>query len=249
MWNPRAAILFCCLAPLPLIGCAGGPATAWRPVPTALITGAEAPRVDALAAPAAILVVLPGAGAFAGDPALWAAQGFDVVVPTAPDMLRLAAEREAAITRMIASAQALAAAPVWLLGPGPAIEAAMAATPPIGRGEVSGVVVTSLAAGAATCSRSVTYSYPGNGARPKVTVRDLGQCLRRRCERRACGSAARRLADAAISAQRAEDHRGLGPRRRAGVGAAGRRRARRGADQGGAADLSAEQKLTGQYGR
>ena len=176
MWNLRATSLFCCLATLPLIGCAGGPSTAWQPgTPAPFAKGGDAARVYALgpSAPAAILVVLPGAGAFGDDPALWAAQGFDVVTPSAPELLQLAADREAALARLISSAHALADAPVWLLGGGPAIDAAIA-SPPLGGGAVSGVVVTSLSSGAATCSRSVTYSYPGNGAKPKVTVETSG---------------------------------------------------------------------------
>jgi hypothetical protein len=173
MWNPRATVFFCCLASLPLIGCVAGPPVAWQPVPAAPIAAPAAPRVYAAgpAAPVAILVVLPGAGALGGDPGLWAGRGFDVVAP-APDMLRLAADRDAAIARMIASAQALADAPVWLLGPGPAIDAAIAGLP--GQGQVSGVVVIPLASGAATCGRSVTYVDPGNGAKPRMTVETFG---------------------------------------------------------------------------
>jgi hypothetical protein len=175
MWNPRATAVFCCLASLPLVGCAAGPPVAWRPVPAAPIAAAsDAPRVyvGGPSVPAAILVVLPGAGALGEDPALWTVRGFDVVAP-APDALRLAADREATIARMIASAQALADAPVWLLGPGAAVDAAMAA-PLLRPGQLSGAIVTSLGAGAATCGRSVAYVDPGNGAEPTVTVETFG---------------------------------------------------------------------------
>ncbi len=66
MWKPRAAALLCCLGVLPLIGCVGAPTIAWRgqPVIPAGAIGSP-PPVYAVgpSAPAAILVMLPGAGA------------------------------------------------------------------------------------------------------------------------------------------------------------------------------------------
>ena len=67
-------------------------------------------------------------------------------------------------------------APVWLVGPNPAIEAAMAAVPMAEPGQVSGVVVTSMTSGAGTCSERMIYSYSGNGAPPKVSVSKSGDC-------------------------------------------------------------------------
>ncbi len=44
-----------------------------------------------------------------------------------PEFLRFAADREAALAQLAAAARALADAPVWLVGPDPAVEAALAA--------------------------------------------------------------------------------------------------------------------------
>jgi len=152
MWKPPAAILGCCLSALPLIGCAGN-VTALRqdgvPVPTAAVAAVPAEDVYATgpAMPAAILVFVPGMNAVSRgdflprDPALWAAQGFDVVMPQPSWSTRLIADQEAALDRLLASARSLADAPIWLIGPGPVIEAAM---PQLGPSQVSGVVVTSL---------------------------------------------------------------------------------------------------------
>jgi len=176
MWKLPAAILGCCLAALPLIGCAGG-VTALRqdgaPVPTAAATPSEGVYATGAAMPAAILVFVPGMNALSRDdflsrdPALWAAQGFDVVMPQPSWSTRLIADQEAALERLLASARSLADAPIWLVGPGPAIEAAM---PQLGPGQVSGVVVTSVTSNAGSCSRTMYYSNPGNGAEPKVVV-------------------------------------------------------------------------------
>ena len=183
MWKPPAAILGCCLLALPLIGCAGN-VTALRqdgvPVPTEAVAAVPAEDVYATgpAMPAAILVFVPGMNAVSRgdflprDPALWAAQGFDVVMPQPSSWgTRLIADQEAALDRLLASARSLADAPIWLIGPGPAIEAAM---PQLGPGQVSGVVVTSLTSNAGSCSRTMYYSNPGNGAEPKVVVNTAG---------------------------------------------------------------------------
>ena len=177
MWKPRAAALLCCLGVLPLIGCVGAPTMAWRGQP-AIPAGeiGSPPPVYAVGppAPAAILVMLPGAGAFGANPALWANEGFDVVTPPAADLFQYAADREAAFDRMLASARALANAPVWLIGAGPDVEAALATAPDFGRGQVSGVVVTSVNTGAGSCRRTVIYQDAGNGSAPKVSVRSSG---------------------------------------------------------------------------
>ena len=99
MWKIPASIL--CLAALPLVGCAGN----YRAPQTAAVTpapvAADAPYYYAPAAgvyatgptaPVAIMVFLPGAGVVASDPALWEAQGFDVVMPQQADIYRLAAD-------------------------------------------------------------------------------------------------------------------------------------------------------------
>ena len=73
MWKLPATILGCCLAALPLIGCAGS-LTALRqdgaPVPTATVAATPAEGVYATgpAMPAAILVFVPGMNAYPAIP-------------------------------------------------------------------------------------------------------------------------------------------------------------------------------------
>jgi hypothetical protein len=192
MWKQRAAALCGCLAALPLLmGCANGvsgPSQAYVPPayvppaytpPAPIASAASDPGAQLYAvgpgAPAAILVMLPGPGdVLTADPRLWAAQGFDVVTPPPSEIYRIAADQQAAAARLIAQAQALTDAPVWLVGPNRAIEAAMAGMPPGGAGQVSGLVVTSTVSGAGTCSERMIYSYAGGGAAPKVAVSKSG---------------------------------------------------------------------------
>jgi hypothetical protein len=187
MWKVSASILCGCLAALPLIGCAGDIATgrqAATPPPHAASSFSGGPRVYAVgpAAPSAILVFLPGIGGVSSedfvpeDPALWAAQGFDVLTPQPADFYRLAADQQAAVARLLASARALADAPIWLVGPSPIIEAALATAPQAGRGRVSGAVVTSVTSNAGSCSASFSYYDPGTGAPPKIEVKKSGDC-------------------------------------------------------------------------
>jgi hypothetical protein len=183
MWKAPASVLCGCLAALPLIGCAGDVATsrqATTVTPAAIAEPAPyyapAPRVYAVgpAAPAAVLVLWPGDDTLPRDPALWTAQGFDVVMPQPADIYRLVADQQAALARLVASARAVADAPVWVVGPDPVIDAALAA-PQFGRG-VSGVVMTSVASGTGSCSESFFYSDPGTGAPPNVEVKRSGDC-------------------------------------------------------------------------
>ena len=183
MWKAPASVLCGCLAALPLMGCAGNVGTsaqATAATPAALAepepNHAPAPRVYAVgpAAPAAVLVLWPGDDTLARDPALWTAQGFDVVMPPAADIYRLVADQQAALAQLVSSAHALADAPIWVVGPGPVIDAALAA-PQFGRG-VSGVVMTSVASDSGSCSESFFYSDPGTGAPPKVEIRRSGNC-------------------------------------------------------------------------
>ncbi|HEY3911718.1 MAG TPA: hypothetical protein VGM07_17790 [Stellaceae bacterium] len=182
MWKQRAVTLCGCLAALPLLmGCAngsGGPPQAYAP-PAPVATAAPDTGAQVCAAgpgaPAAILVMLPGPGdMLTADPQLWAAQGFDVVTPSPSQIYRIAADQQAAAARLIAEAQAMAEAPIWLVGPSPAVEAAMASMPPAGPGRVAGVVMTAAASGLHTCSETMTYAYSGNGAAPQVKVSKSG---------------------------------------------------------------------------
>src|SRR5262249_28870223 len=135
-----------------------------------------APRVYAVGptAPAAVLVLWPGGDGLVRDPALWAAQDFDVVMPEPADVFRMVADQQAALAQLVASAQALANAPVWVVGPGRVIDAALAARQ-FGRG-VSGVVVTSVTSGTGSCSESFFYSDPGTGVPPKVEASRSRNC-------------------------------------------------------------------------
>jgi hypothetical protein len=184
MWKGPASVLCGCLAALPLIGCTGDVTTprAAAVTPSGIAEPAPyyatAARVYAVgpAAPAAVLVLWPGSDdKLARDPALWTAQGFDVVMPQTADIYRLVADQQAALAQLVASAHALADAPIWVVGPGTVIDAALAA-PQFGRGAVSGVVMTPVASGAGSCSESFFYSDPGTGAPPKVEFKRSGNC-------------------------------------------------------------------------
>lgn len=180
MRKPFGSILGCCAAALPLIGCAGGlapmPPEAGPP-PAAVATATPEPGIYTARgmAPAAVLVFVPGAVAIgnvaAGDPAVWAAQGFDVVMPRPASTALLVADRQAAVERLLASARALADVPIWLVGPSPAIETVM---PRLGPGRVSGVVVTSATSNAGSCTRTMYYSNSGTGAEPQTVVKTSG---------------------------------------------------------------------------
>jgi len=180
MWKIPASIL--CLAALPLVGCAGNYTAPQVAAVTPAPVAADAPYYYAPAAagvyatgpatPAAILVLLPGADFIAGDPALWQAQGFDVVMPQPADIYRLVADEQAAMARLVASAETMANAPVWLVAPSQVIEAAIPHT----GGRVSGVIVTSEATPAFSCSESFSYYNPGTGAPPQVKVTRSGDC-------------------------------------------------------------------------
>jgi hypothetical protein len=181
MSKRRAASLSFFLAASPLIGCAGGlPEVSQQAPPLPVPTAAEYPAPSRFyqaerAAPAAILVVLPGAGAFGSDPALWTSQGFDIVTPPPAAFYRLAAEEDAALAQMLAAAWRLADAPIWLIGPNPEIQAALAA-PRSGAEAVSGVVETSSGGATSVCSASFSYFDPGTGAKPQVKFSRSGDC-------------------------------------------------------------------------
>ncbi|MBV9757302.1 MAG: hypothetical protein JO047_09630 [Alphaproteobacteria bacterium] len=176
----RKSLLFCWIAALPLAACATDGGIARGNQPTAVAdTAAPGNAVQPVAyapsgPPVAVLVVMPGGGALAGvPPALWADQGFDVIAPRMTDAM-LAEERsaDAALGQMLTYARAMASAPIWLVGSGPEIQAALERLP---AGEhVSGVVMTSVSTPAGTCSRTVVYGSAGNGAQPTVQVRSSG---------------------------------------------------------------------------
>jgi hypothetical protein len=184
MWKAPASFLCGCLGLLPLIGCAQYATAPQAAAPSPAVAAGTAPYGDvappvyalAPAAPAAVLVFLPGNDFLVRDPALWAAQGFDVVTPQPADLYQLVADQQAALARLVASAHELADAPVWLVGPGPAVEAALGSTPQFGRGGISGAVVTSVSSNTGSCSESMIYIDPGNGAPPTVETKKSGDC-------------------------------------------------------------------------
>src|SRR5215831_1864120 len=108
MWKTSASIFCGCLATLPLIGCAGnfpGPGQATMAAPAAIAEPSPydtpAAHVYAIdpATPAAVLVLWPGEDSLARDPALWTAQGFDVVMTQPVDLYRMVADQQAALSR------------------------------------------------------------------------------------------------------------------------------------------------------
>ena len=180
MWKPFGPIVGSCLAAAPLLGCVGGytalPPQAGPPPAYVADTPSElGVYMTGAGTPAAVLVFLPGSVDFSDvatrDPALWAAQGFDVLMPGPLWTDRLLADQQAAVARLFASAQALSDAPVWLVGSSPTIDAVM---PRLGPGQVSGVVVTSVISNAGSCTRTMYYSNPGTGAEPKAVVKTSG---------------------------------------------------------------------------
>jgi hypothetical protein len=184
MWKAPASFLCGCLAALPLIGCAGNIPISGRAatVPSAAMAQpspyyAPAARVYAVgsAAPAAVLVSWPSEDSLARDPGLWTAQGFDVVMPELVDLYQMVNDQQAALARLVASAHALANAPIWLVGPDSLIEASLA-PPQLRRGGVSGFVVTSVTSERGSCSERLVYEDPGTGAPPKVEVSHSGDC-------------------------------------------------------------------------
>ena len=92
-------------------------------------------------------------------------------MPPGGGHLPAVADQQAAMAQLVASARALADAPIWVLGPGPVIDAALAA-PQLGRA-VSGVVMTSVASDSGSCSESFFYSD-----RHRRAAKSRGQTLR-----------------------------------------------------------------------
>jgi hypothetical protein len=169
-----ASIPCACLTALLLVGCTGVVSNA-RPSATV-----GPPVAGVQDQPAAIVVFVPTMGPAGAedylfrDPALWAAQGFEVVTPQPPDIYRMVADQQAALAHLVAYARALGGAPIWLIGSSPALDAFL--TTPAGRGQVSGVVVTSAGSPAISCSESFSYYDPGTSAPPQVKLSRFGNC-------------------------------------------------------------------------
>jgi hypothetical protein len=126
-------------------------------------------------------------------------------MPPPADIYRLVADQQAAVAQLVAAAHALADAPIWIVGPGPVIDATLAA-PQLRRG-VSGVVMTSVASDSGSCSESFSYSDPGTGAPPKVEVRRVPELRDRHA--RFYRTAALRASGARTPPKPAPHHRGF----------------------------------------
>ena len=96
-------------------------------------------------------------------------------MPEPVDLYRMVADQQAVLARLVASAHALANAPIWLVGPDSLIEASLV-PPQLGRGGMSGFVVTSVTSEVGSCSERLVYADPGTGAPPKVEVSRSGDC-------------------------------------------------------------------------
>ena len=114
-----ASVVCICMSALALIGCAGDMTNARQAGAAPPAAGADVStyygggtRVYAAraAAPTAIVVLLPAITAegsrdvLARDPALWAAQGFDVVAPEPAEIYRSAVDEQVALARLFATA-------------------------------------------------------------------------------------------------------------------------------------------------
>jgi len=130
----------------------------------AAAAGAATP-VYAVPAPPPILVVLPQ-WVMAPGPAFFPSDDVAAMMPAA--MARLIAEQEADLARLTAAAESLAAMSDR------ALQTALTEAPSFGPGQASGIVTTAIISNRGSCSETVTYSYPGNGAAPRVAVRKAG---------------------------------------------------------------------------
>jgi hypothetical protein len=102
--------------------------------------------------PGAAVVIVPGAEA--------------VSMPFAP----VFAQQDSMMRRMIADMDQLMSMP--MPDPQQMIRSVMSGMPQVAPG--SSVVVTSVSTGNGTCSQTITYSYPGNGAAPVTKVSQSG---------------------------------------------------------------------------
>lgn len=149
----RNALLGACLG-LPLAAY-GGSAIAAPPAGPQTIT----------VPPGAVVLILPGAAAVPMLPDVTAA-----ALPAGDRLLRMVAAQDAMMRNMMAEMNAAFSQPLWLPRIDPALRAAFGAMPPTG----SGMVFTSMSGGPGVCSERVTYVYPANGAKPRVTMTRSG---------------------------------------------------------------------------
>ncbi|HEY2131784.1 MAG TPA: hypothetical protein VGH36_02225 [Acetobacteraceae bacterium] len=158
MRKTRAALLGAALAAIPLtFALAAGPAG--RPMPGMVV-------YDAAGHPIGVLAPLPAGAQPEATMLGWGDDGDMFMDPG-----RIFAQQEAMIQRisqdMVASMQGLDAMTERT------IQAAFAHGGTLAAG-ASQMVITSFSSGNGGCSQTVTYSYPGNGAQPKVAVQKVG---------------------------------------------------------------------------
>jgi hypothetical protein len=154
----RNALLGACLA-LPLAAHAGS-----------ALAGSSSDTRTITVPPGAVVLILPTADAVAMPSTQSAA-----VLPAGDPLLRLVAEQNAMMRNMMAEMNAAFAQPMWPTQMDQMIRAAFGTMPANAAG--SGVIFTSVSGGPGVCSEHVTYTYPGNGAKPQVTMsRSGGAC-------------------------------------------------------------------------
>ena len=127
---------------------------------------------------ASLFVAAPAMAAQpSGGQYIWVPAGDAVVVvpkvPARPidfPVVDMFARQEAMMQQMMADMDTMMARPM----PSPAqmIESVMQGMPQVAPG--SSVVMTSISTGSGTCSQTITYSYPANGAQPIVKVASTG---------------------------------------------------------------------------
>jgi hypothetical protein len=122
--------------------------------------------------PGAVVLILPAA-----DAVTMSSTPAGTVLPAGDPLLRMVAEQDAMMGHMMAKMNAAFAQPMWPTQMDQMIRAAFGTMPANAAG--SGVIFTSISGGPGVCSERVTYAYPGNGAKPQVTMSRSGD---------ACGS-------------------------------------------------------------
>ena len=158
-------------------------------------------------------------------------------MPQPADLYRLVAGPAGALARLVASAHALADAPIWVVGPGPMIDAALAASQ-FGRG-VSGVVMTSVASGTRQLQRELLLLRP----RHRRAAESRGRTLRGLRDGHARSDRAATVGASGAPAKPAAPYRGIGGREEFAAGRKGA--ASRRADQINAPRLSQTPTLVG----
>ena len=128
---------------------------------------------------ASLLVAAPAVAAQPeGGHYVWVPAGATVMlVPSAPSeqidfpVARMIAQQEAMMRHMFADMDSLMAT-MPVPDPSQMIRSVMDGMPRVAPG--TGVVMTSISTGNGTCSQTITYGYPGNGAQPQVKVVSTG---------------------------------------------------------------------------